>query len=53
LSNPTLFLCIAGLVLPNALSLGALVAGIGAPPRTSAIFAYATLALIARISRRC
>ena len=47
--NPTLFLCIAGIVLPNALSLGALVAGIGSPPRTAAIIGYATVALVARL----
>jgi Sulfatase len=46
--NPTIFLCLAGVVLPNALSLGALAAGIGSPPRTAAIIAYATLAVIAR-----
>ncbi len=51
-SNPTLFLCAAGLVLPNALSIGALLLGIGAPPRTTAILAYATVALIARIVPR-
>ena len=49
LSNPMLFLCLAGLVLPNALSLGALVMNIGVPPRTAAVVAYATVALIARI----
>jgi len=47
--NPTVFLCVAGIVLPNALSLGALAAGIGSPPRTAAIIAYATVAVIARI----
>src|SRR5438270_10217770 len=47
--NPTVILCVAGVVLPNALSLGALAAGIGSPPRTAAIVAYATLAVIARI----
>lgn len=47
--NPTLLLCLAGFVLPNALSIGALVAGIGAPPRTAAIMAYATVALVARL----
>jgi hypothetical protein len=47
--NPTLFLCLAGVVLPNALSLGALAAGIGSPPRTTAIISYATVAVIARI----
>jgi hypothetical protein len=51
-SNPTLFLCVVGLVLPNALSIGALLLGIGAPPRTTAILAYATVALIARIVPR-
>jgi hypothetical protein len=50
LSNPTLILCIAGVVLPNALSLGALLTGIGAPPRPAAIVAYATIAVIARIA---
>jgi len=50
LSNPTLFLCIAGLVLPNALSLGALIAGIGCPPRTGPILCYATVAMIARLA---
>jgi hypothetical protein len=47
--NPTVFLCVAGIILPNALSLGALAAGIGSPPRTGAIIAYATVALVARI----
>ena len=47
--NPTVFLCVAGIILPNALSLGALAAGIGSPPRTAAIIAYATVAVIARI----
>lgn len=46
--NPTVFLCLVGIVLPNALSLVALAFGIGSPPRTAAIMAYATLALIAR-----
>jgi hypothetical protein len=46
--TPTVFLCLVGIVLPNALSLAALVFGIGSPPRTAAIMAYATLALIAR-----
>lgn len=50
LSNSTFMLCIAGIALPNALSLVALVGGIGAPPRTSAIIAYATLAVVARIT---
>ena len=50
-SNPTLLLCVAGVLLPNALSVGALLAGIGSPPRTAAIFAYAALALAARIAK--
>jgi hypothetical protein len=49
LSNPTFLLCVAGVVLPNALSIGAFVAGIGAPPRPTAIIAYATLLIVARI----
>jgi hypothetical protein len=49
LSHPTLLLCVAGVLLPNALSVGALVAGIGSPPRTTAIVAYATLAVAARV----
>ena len=52
LSNPTLLLCVAGIVIPNTLSLGALIMGIGAPPRTAAIVAYAIVALIARIVPR-
>jgi hypothetical protein len=48
-SNPTLVLCIAGLVLPNVLSLGSFLMGIGTPPRTAAILAYATVAIAARI----
>ena len=50
--NPTLFLCAVDSVPPNALSIGALLLGIGAPPRTTAILAYATVALIARIVPR-
>src|SRR5262249_40345105 len=46
--NPTVFLCLVGIVLPNALSLVALIFGIGSPPRTAAIMAYATLAVAAR-----
>ena len=49
-SSPTLFLCVAAVALPNALSLGALIAGIGMPPRSTAIVCYATVALIARIA---
>lgn len=49
LSNPTLFLCIAGVLLPNALSLGAILAGIGSPPRTVPILCYATVAMLARL----
>ena len=50
LSNPTVFLCIAGVVLPNALSLGALLGGIGAPPRPAAIIGYATVVVAARLA---
>lgn len=50
LSKPTLLLCIAGIVLPNALSLGALILGIGSPPRTTAILCYAVVAVIARFA---
>jgi hypothetical protein len=49
-SKPTLLLCIVGILLPNLLSLAALVAGIGVPPRPAAIIAYATVALIARLA---
>jgi hypothetical protein len=49
LSSPSFVLCVAGLVLPNMLSLGAFLMGIGAPPRTAAIVAYATVAIAARI----
>ena len=52
-SNPTLLLCVAVVLgLPNALSIGALLFGIGAPPRTTAIVAYATVTLIARMVSR-
>lgn len=51
ISNPTLLLCVVGIVLPNMFSLVALVAGIGSPPRTAAIIAYATLVLIARMAK--
>jgi hypothetical protein len=50
LSNPTVLLCMAGIVLPNLLSLGAMLFGIGSPPRTTAILAYAALAVSARNS---
>jgi hypothetical protein len=50
LSNPTVFLCIAGVLLPNALSIGAMLAGIGSPPRTAPILCYATVAMIARFA---
>jgi len=50
--NPTVFLCVAGIILPNALSLVALAAGIGSPPRTTAIIAYATVALVSRLVPR-
>jgi hypothetical protein len=49
LSNPTFLLCVAGVVLPNLLSIGAFVAGIGAPPRPGLIMAYATLVIVARL----
>jgi len=50
--SPTVFLCVAGVVLPNALSLGALAAGIGSPPRTTAIVGYAIVALLSRMVPR-
>ena len=50
LFNPTVFLCVAGVMLPNALSIGALLAGIGSPPRTVPILCYATVAMIARLA---
>lgn len=50
LSNPTVFLCVAGVVLPNALSIGAMLTGIGSPPRTVPILCYATVAMIARLA---
>jgi hypothetical protein len=46
--HPTLVLCLAGIVLPNMLSLVALAGGIGSPPRTTAILCYAIVALAAR-----
>jgi phosphoglycerol transferase MdoB-like AlkP superfamily enzyme len=49
LSNPTLLLCLVGVLLPNGLSIGAFVAGIGTPPRTAVIAGYAALALVARL----
>ncbi|MBX3534275.1 MAG: hypothetical protein KF826_07975 [Xanthobacteraceae bacterium] len=48
LLSPTLLLCIAGLLLPNALSIGAMISGIGLPPRTTAIILYAMVALSVR-----
>jgi hypothetical protein len=48
-SRATLMLCLVGVLLPNAFTFGAELAGIGTPPRTAAILAYATLALIARL----
>jgi Sulfatase len=50
LSLPTFFLCLTGVLLPNALSLGALVFGIGAPPRPIAILSYVAVAIIARVT---
>jgi hypothetical protein len=49
LSQPTFFLCLTGLILPNLFSLAAPLAGIGTPPRTAAIVAYATLVVLSRI----
>ena len=51
LSNPTVFLCLVGVVLPNALSIGSLIAGIGVPPRPTMVAVYATLAILARITK--
>ena len=51
-TRATLFLCLVGVALPSALSIGALFAGIGTPPRTSAIVLYATIAIVARIVPR-
>ena len=50
--GPTLLLILAGVVLPNSVSLVSLVAGIGMPPRTPAIAAYAAVALAARFMPR-
>lgn len=47
-ASPTLVLCIAGLLLPNLVSMAALVAGIGYPQRTAAIVLYAIVAVLAR-----
>ena len=47
--GPTLILCAVGILLPNALSLISLAAGIGVPPRTAAIVAYAAVVLISRL----
>jgi hypothetical protein len=48
LTRPTLLLCVAGLLLPNLFSIAAFLLGIGIPPRTSQIVAYAIVALLAR-----
>ncbi len=48
LLSPTILLSIAGLFLPNALSVGAMISGIGLPPRTAAIILYAMVALSVR-----
>ncbi len=48
-SGPTLFLCFAGILLPNVLSIGSMILGIGMPPRPSAILAHAVVVLIARL----
>lgn len=44
----TALLCLVGVVLPNLFTLGASLYGIGMPPRTSAIAAYACVVLLAR-----
>ncbi|HEX2216680.1 MAG TPA: sulfatase-like hydrolase/transferase [Xanthobacteraceae bacterium] len=49
LTGPTAFLCLVGVLVPNALSIGALLAGIGMPPRSAMIAIYATLAIAARV----
>lgn len=46
--SPTALLCIAGLFLPNALSIGAMISGIGLPPRTAAVALYAMVAVFTR-----
>ena len=51
LSNPTVFLCLVGVLLPNALSIGSLIAGVGVPPRPTMVAVYATLAIVARFAR--
>lgn len=48
-SASTLCLGCAGILHPNVLSIGSIILGIGMPPRTSAILAYAAVALIAHL----
>jgi hypothetical protein len=50
--RPTLLLFLVAIVLPNALFLGAILAGVGTPPRSGAIIAYFTAAVIARVFGR-
>ena len=48
LSNPTVFLCLVGVLLPNLLSVGSLIGGVGVPPRPAMIAIYAVLVILAR-----
>jgi hypothetical protein len=48
LSNPTVLLCVVGILLPNAMSIGSLIAGVGLPPRPTMVLVYALLAILAR-----
>lgn len=48
-SDPTVLLCLLGVLAPNALSLGALAFGIGVPPRPAMIVAYATVVVALRV----
>ncbi len=50
--NPTLLLLLVAILLPNTLFLGAILAGIGTPPRPAAILAYLAVAVIARVFGR-
>lgn len=50
LGSPTALLVLVGIILPSLLSLATLIGlvDIGLPPRTGAIFLYATVAIVAR-----
>ena len=48
LSHPTTLLCLVGVLIPNVISVAALVFGIGVPPRPAMIVAYATVVIAAR-----